>query len=371
MRISALSNDVFFLPLVFDVNQEINASSAMQTQLVSLVQRLQDLLTEQLVDSSSVMVLPDPLEIELLVESDAPCQFTISQFAIRYNLARHSFPNGEAKQVLRFTKEQLEQQSLDFEVPSSVHLSTATLRLAGDTTDPTSSDTAVASSGQLSDKLQLVGENGLRLDTEHRWSSSIKLVEAILSGGLDLLVSVLTPAAQLHIVLVADVNGAPDGERLASAEARLLLSQRPQLLRFMFDSPLLLQQGSYWLQLESYEGIAVWHMNAHAGARILPWSDNNRGDKAGKSAVVNDMTGIASWVASDGPMAIAQQFPEITLADQPLPLSLEGNDWVYDLIPVLGASTASGSVLLIKQLSVLANGPKPVTIYAPRIEYEL
>lgn len=366
LRLPALSSDLFYLPLTFEINQQVDAGAALHKQLSDLVQRLQASLAAQATTPGPPPSLPDPLALELVVESDAPCRFTLSQFAIRYNLARHSFPGGEAKQVLRFATGQPTQQHLNFEIPSSINLSHATLRLAGDGSAPTPGETTAASSGQLSHLLELSEESGLRLDADHRWSSPIELTAPVLNGGWDLLVSALAPDTLLHLEIVADNNGTPGGEPLATAEARLPSPHRPQLLRFALDAPLLLQPGGYWLRVECRNGAAVWRLQPQPGARIVPWGGN-----AGDSAVITGLAGVANWIASDGPAAVAQRFPEITLADQPLPLSVDGNDWVYDLTPALGVTTAAGPALLTTELSVLASGAKPVTVYAPRIEYEL
>jgi len=366
VRIPALGSDLFFLPLTFELDQQIDASSALHTQLSALIQRLQDKLTDEATTPGPPPTLPDPLTLELAVESDAPCQFTMTQFAIRYRLVRHSFPGGEPKQVLRFANGQPEQQHLSFEVPSSVNLTDATIRVAGDGSEPTPGDTLAASSGQLSHLLELTDESGVRLDANHRWSSPIELTEAMLCGGWNLLLSALSPNTLLHLEIVADNNGVPGGERLASAEATLQSPHRPQLLHFTLASPLLLQPGGYWLMVESHDGAAVWRLHSQPGARTLPW-----GGDAGEGMVIADLAGVANWIASGGPVAATQRFPEITLADQPLPLTRDGNDWVYDLIPALGATTASGAALLTREMNILATGPKPMTIYAPRIEYEL
>jgi len=364
LRIAALGSDPFFLPLTFEINQQVDVGAALLKQLSNLIQRLQALLAEQ-ATTPGPPPLPDPLAVELIVESDAPCQFTLSQFAIRYRLARHSFASGEPKQVLRFAQDAPAQQHLDIEVPSSVTLSHATIRIAGDGAAATAGETADASAGQLSNLLALSEAHALRLDTAHRWSSQLPLSEAMLNSGWDLLVSALTPNALLHLKIVADNNGTPGGEPLATTEAQLSTPHRPQLLRFTLDAPLLLQPGNYWLMVESRNGAAVWHLRPQVGLRTLPWGDN-----AGDGAVISDQAGIANWIASDGPAAATQRFPEITLADQPLPLSIDGNEWVYDLTPALSTTTANGPALLTTELSILASGLKPVTIYPPRIEYE-
>ena len=366
VRLPALDSDNFFLPSVFALNQQVEAGAALGAQLGDLVKRLRDKLIGETGDVGPPPVLPDPLEIEITVESDAPCRFTISQFAIRYRLARQSFPDGAPKQVMKFADDNLSRQQLGFEVPSSVTLTQAVLRLAGDSSAPVPGDLASASSGQLSTLLATAGDNGLRLDKDHRWASPLELFEPILSGGWDLLLCALAPNTQLHLDIVPDNNGTPGGERLASADAFLAIPGKRQLLRFEPVASLLVQPGTYWLVIESRDGAAVWYLKSHAGARVL-----QQGDQVSGGKMVVDQVGIANWVASAGPSASAQRFPEITLAGKPLPLTRDGTDWVYDMVQALGTTPNSGSDLLAVELGVLASGSKPLTIYAPRIEFEL
>jgi len=366
LRMPALGSETFFLPLIFALNQQVNAGTALSVQLNDLVQRLREKLAAEASASGPPPTLPDPLELELAVESDAPCRFTVSQFAIRYSLARQSFPDGKPKHVLRFSDGQLSQQQVGFEIPSSVTLTQADIRLAGDGSEPMTGESAAASSGQLSSLLATGGDNGLRLDGNHRWSSPIELAEPMLSKGWDLLLTTLTPNTQLHLELVPDNNGTPGGERLAGVQSSLSSPGRRQMLRFELDTPLLLQPGTYWLQVESRGGAAIWYLQSEPGGRTLPWFDDSS-----EGTAMTDKAGIANWVAADGPAAAPQRFPEITYEARPLPLSRDGNEWVYDMVPALTAATLSGGGLTTMELSVLAIGPRPLTIYAPRIEFEL
>ena len=364
VRLPTLGSDIFFLPLSFDINQRTDAGTALREQISTLLQRLRDQLAG-LATNAGPPLLPASLEIELVIESDAPCQFTLDQFAIRYRLARHSLPGGKPKQVLRFPDAKLAHQHLGFYIPSPITLTHATLRLAG--TDPAqqTADTPSASSGQLNNLLKLPDDNGLQLNTTHRWASPLTLNDPILSNGCDLLVSVLSPNTQLYLKIVADNNGTPTGEHLATAFATVPFPHRAQLLRFSLDAPLLLQPGVYWLMVESRDGTAIWRLQPHADARIIPWGEN-----ADRDSAVVGQAGVASWIAAEGPTAAAQQLPEITLSGQPLPISRDGNDWVYDMSASLGTAI-SGSGLLSAELSMLTSGPKSLTVYPPRFEYDL
>ncbi len=373
LRIPALNTELFYLPLQIESGKAVNASSELHKQLSSLFKRLQEFLDSENTNPGPANVLPDPLELDIVIESDAPCNVTISQFAICYKLVRHSFPNGEAKQVLRFAKDQLEQQQVAFEIPSSVNISEAILKLAGDGAEFSSADTTAASSGLLNQQILATEENALRLDADHRWASPLKLDAAILSGGVILLISTITPATSLYLEIVTDNNGSPGREPLACAESQLSAQAHPQLLNFTLESALLLQPGNYWLKLESREGTAIWDLHEQQDSYVFPWHDinDNSTNNTGLRDIIEGLAGVANWIASAGSAALAQRFPEITLAGQPLSLSVNENDWDYDITPVLATLTSTGSILTTIELSVIASGPKPVTVHAPRIEYEL
>ncbi|MCI5123248.1 MAG: hypothetical protein D3925_01910, partial [Candidatus Electrothrix sp. AR5] len=365
LRLPAFDDEVYFLPLTFETGQQVSCDIEFKKQINTLLRRLYDKLTGQVPESTSTPRLPDPLELQIIIESDAPCQFTLSQFVLHYRLARNSLPNGKLKEILRFTNDQLDQQQISFDIPAPITLTHASLRLAGDGFSTESDETSAASSGQRSSLLELPEKCGLRLDSTHYWSSPIDLTEPILCHGLDLLLSALSPNTQLQLEIVADNNGPSSGDRLATAQANLVSPHHPQLLRFSFETSLLLQHGIYWLILECQEGAAVWRLQSKTNAHTLSWGENS-----GKGNPITEMVGVAAWITSKDSAATTQGLPEITLSGQPLPLTQEGNDWVYDLKHALG-TTITGYSLLSNQLTILTSGPKTLTLYPPCIEYEL
>ncbi|MBM4200461.1 MAG: hypothetical protein FJ189_04165, partial [Gammaproteobacteria bacterium] len=88
--VPSLGAEVFFLPLTFNPGQPVQAGAALRGQLTTLLRRLQEKTAQDGIGGE----LPDPVTVELLLESDAPCRVVISQSGIDYLLARHSFPDG-------------------------------------------------------------------------------------------------------------------------------------------------------------------------------------------------------------------------------------------------------------------------------------
>lgn len=364
LRLPLLGPEVFFLPLSFNLNLEVNASAALRGQLADLVQRLKEQLAAE--GAGPVPVLPNPLALELVVESDAACRFAVNPFEIHYHLARHSFPAGEPKQVLRFPKDQPQRQQITLHVPTAVILKSATLTLAGDGAAATPSPTLGETVGQLSAMLNAGGTSGLRLNGAHRWATPLDALEPLLCDGCDLLLAGTTPVTQLHLGIVVDRAGQPDGDVLASAAATLREARQRQLLRFTLPKPLLLHAGTYWLLLESREGTAVWYLRPAAGQRVMELRDH-----AWQGVnTVRDQVGVAAWVPASGSLALDRRFAEITLDGQPLPLLSSDGDWIYNLAPALTATPIAETGLSVRQLSIIAQGPRPLTVYPPRLEFE-
>lgn len=366
VRIPALGDEFSFLPLSFALDQGVDASTALTAQLQDLVKRLAKQLLANSAPSQPPPLLPDPLSIQLAFESDAPCTFAVSEFAVRYRLLRQSFPAGEPKQVLRFGVNQPQPRSVSFHLPALAQLSAASVEIAGAV-----GDTAVeapAGASPLNELLAAAGHSGLRLDAFHRWASPVTTGAPLLISAWDLLVSALADNVVLYLELVRDSNGAPVEERLASAEVSAPAGGT-QLLRFALAEPLLLAAGNYWLRLQSRNGNAVWLLREQTASRVLPWQT----DGGHNPATFSGLAGIAQWVIADGAAGAPPQRPEITLLGQALPASRGDRNWLFDLMPVLGDSTGNGAEdgLLTRALTLLTASGSPVTVYPPRIEYDI
>ncbi len=361
----ALGPEVFFLPLRFEPDVQVDAGVEVRKQLDGLIQRLRDKLADAA--ANAVPVLPDPLAIDLVVESDAPCRFSISQFGIVYKLARQSFPDGSPKQVLRFPKGQLARRRIELQVPGSVKLTSAMLTLAGDGIADPAGTSGPPTTGQLSATLGAAGASGVRLDGAGRWASPVELSKPILCDGWDLLLAGLAADTRLRFELIADLDCSPAGDVLAQAEGALQRPERRRLLRFRFREPVLLQAGSYWLAVESAEGASVWFLESAPGRAILRLRQRGWEGVAG----VVDQVGIGVPLAVGGEPSEQPRYPEISLGGMALPLISGDPDWVYELGPALAATSLAGSGLVVLALEVLAAGAKPVTAYPPRIQFDL
>jgi hypothetical protein len=362
VRLPALGDEVFFAPLTFAPNVEVDAGQALRTQLADLMTRLREGLSEV---SVGVPLLPNPLSVELVIESDAPCNVKLTDFGIDYVLVRESFPDAAPKQVLRFPSGQLALREIAFDVPADVTLTAATLTLAGDG----SSDSApahAAAAGRLNATLGSAGASGLRVDDTHGWASPFELTEPQLSDAWDLLVAALEPDTVLRLELIWDRNGQPSGDLLGRAAANLAQPTRQRLLRFHLPQSLLLQAGRYWLKLGCAQGAAVWYLQPGVGRALQASGGSWQGVNG-----IDEQVGVALPVPAAGPAANARRHPEITLAGQPLPLLSADDDWVYDLGAALAAAPPSGSGLVGFTLAMLSASSRPVTVYPPRITFEI
>jgi hypothetical protein len=314
---------------------------------------------------AGVSLLPSPLAVELVIESDAPCNVKLSEFGIDYALVRESFPDAAPKQVLRFPSGQLALREIAFDVPAAVTLTAATLTLAGDGAGNAMS-TAGAAAGTLNTILASAGASGLRVDDTRGWASPFELTQPQLTDAWDLLIAALEPETVLRLELIEDRNGQPGGDVLGRATASLAQPARQRLLRFHLPKPELLHAGHYWLNLNCSQGAAVWYLQPGVG-RALQASGTGWEGVNGVDAQV----GIALPVPAAGQAADERRYPEITLSGQSLPLLSADDDWVYDLSAALAAAPPRGSGLVGFTLAVLSASSRPVTVYPPRITFEI
>ena len=364
MRLPALGSELFFLPATVEPEQDVDLGDSLRNQLRGALQRLIDQLAANSADSSPRPILPDPLALELVVESDAPCRFTFSQFKLSYRLARESFQDGAPKKVLRFIGDQPQRQRLGITVPASVSPIRASLTVAADPGGEAETGSAPSPSSPLTELIAAGIDEGLRVDPAHHWLSPLTVDTPMLSRGVDLLVMALSPSSHLQLEIIRDGDGLPDGERLASAELELPSSGRRAPSRFLLDTLLQLQPGSYWMRLRSRDGAAVWNLRASPGARTLQ-ADSNR--ITGKG--IEDKTGIARWIPAGRAATIAPTIPEIAFSGRTLAVSRPDKVWSYDLAPAL--EELSGTGLVLRDLEVFSGQRGPVTLYPPRIEFEI
>lgn len=363
LRLPALMAEAIPLPLTFPLNQLVDCGGALRDQLADLLRRLQEKLIAE-ASAAGVPLLPNPLLFELDIESDAPCLFDISGFAIDYQLVRNSFPTGEPKQVLRFAGDRLERQRLPFAMPAGCTLVTGELHINGNPLQDAAASVADAGTTTPGTLEAAADNQGLRTDARHGWASPLDLNDARLIRGLDLLISPLQSGVQLQLELVSEVNELPDGERLLLADGKLGVAGSARWQRFTAKQNLLLQPGRYWLILISREGAAVWHTQPISGSRILRAHNDEEG------ALAENRAGIASWVAADGPASAQAEVPEIRLNDQPLTAVAVERELVYDLLPGMASVTGPAGTLLTQQLEILSSGPKTLTLYPPRVVFE-
>lgn len=364
IRLPALGSELFFLPVTINLEQNVNLGESLRNQLSAAVQRLIDELALNGADPSPRPTLPDPLELELVVESDAPCRFTFGQFKLRYRLARESFLNGAPKRVLRFTSDQPQQQRFGIALPASVNLIQASLAVAAGDGD-SESESAPPPTNPLNALISAATSEGLRIDPTHHWLSPLTVSTPMLIEAIDLLVTALSPSSSLQLEVTRDRGGRPDGELLASAELELPASVRRIPSRFPLGTRLQLQPGGYWLRLQSRDGAAVWHLQASPGARALQ-ADSSRATGGG----IAGRMGIARWHAATGSATAAPPIPEIRLSGQTISALRGDNGWLYDLTPALGGLEGQNG-LIMRDLEVSMAQRGPVTLYPPRIEFDL
>ncbi len=361
LRLPELGPELFYLPLSLNLGPTADVGAALAQQLNALLRKLRDELDTTRAEPGAPPPLPDPLQLEIAVESDAPCRFDLSQFALHYHLQRHSLPLGEDKQVLRFQPGSLDQQQLLFGLPPGATLLRAQIAVAGSAAagEAATSDTAPVTA------LPRASDQGLRLDPKRGAASPLTLGAPSLVSGWQLMFTALSADTQLQLELQTDREGSPGGERLAHSSAVLGKPGHATLLNFSADEPFLAQPGRYWLTVSCREGAALWHLQTAAGERSISFDSDGTGERS-----IPDKVATTHWQTSSGDNS-AESPPQVTLNGTPLSASRRGKDLHYDLMDALGPRTAAGSEPLAQVIKVYSAEGKPLTFYPPLVEFEL
>ena len=363
VRIGELGNDFFYLPLQFELDSYTDAQGIFADQIKDVIARYVDILSSSA--DAEPLTLPDEITLQFAVESDAPCRFTIDDFVLRYRLVRKRFSNGKNKEVLRFSGQKLDPRQVSIDIPPSVVLYSSELKIAGDENILPSTDVTDSDTPPLSDLLLQSNEDGLKVDTTTQWSTRSTLSVPTLLRGWDILVAGLEPDTQLELTLITDNNGGPQGELLAKASAQISHSRHTVLLRFLLESPKIVQPGIYWLTLSCPDGAAVWYAESDPDGSSVQWKNHQH------SSAQHTLTGTFNWATTIAQSTDSQHAPSVIIEEQALALNTGEGDWNFDLNPVIGPVTPAGTELIDTKIQILSPHKSPLTVYAPRIEYEL
>ncbi len=318
------------------------------------------------------------LHVSLVAISDAPCKLTLTALTASYRLVRTRFTGahaGEPKAVLAFPAGAVAPASVALGVPAGAKVISASV--ATSETLPAALPPAGDWSARAAD---LDGvRRGLQLAPGLGAAARLTSADGVQATRVALGILVLAAPAELQVQLVADAGGAPSGPPLAEGVISLGAGLGEAGAPPRSGAPVPLAAGSRawvtvgvgevpvaagsacWVVLTASRGAAVWL--AGDGAPFTP-ARGHDGTAVDGLAVLAELLGPpAADAAEDAPQPLAL---EVGTHAVRVPAATGGTR-SFDLTEALRGHRKAGDV----ELTFRAGGPGTVTVYPPRVEYEV
>jgi hypothetical protein len=314
---------------------------------------------------------PDHIDIALVIQSDAPCTFTISDFSIPYHLVQTSFPERQMpKRVLRFTDDRRRSESIPLTLPGKVTVQSATLKIV----ESLRKNLPVAGMGAVALETSLEQPQGASLDVERWVAQPLVPSQARQVHGIALGLLAVVADTELLIELHEDWQDQPSGKKLVVGTMRLARAGQPAWVLHLFPQAVVLATQPYWLLIKATRGQAIWLLeHGTRPARTL-----EEPAQTGTWRVIRSFTGLEALhqllesrgvaAQSDGqtPTALAFSINGVTATHTTPDAS------TFDLTTAVSAYLASqpstnGPIAI--PLLCTAVVPGIITVYPPRIEY--
>jgi hypothetical protein len=359
---SNLSDATVFWNAPGEVGMGTPAAQGHVTAGAALVGALQTLLDRALTSGSQPHI-----DIALVIESDAPCLFTITSLAINFRFILEAFPDGAAKRILRFGASLPSKQPLRFEIPAEAIISHATLRLSTSLRSDQHLDSAAG-------ETLLSQSSGIEVNTTHWVAQQLVPSVAAVATGLTLGMLPLEEGSEIVVELREDLDGLPTGKLLASGTLNVGVAGQRAWARLLFAQPLILSAQPYWVMAKMSRNTAIWLADA--------------GNIPALVVEVTPQSGVIrkQW-SFEGLVALVQfltQTPQSEGQGQATLLSIDGlavhpgerqDQPTVDITTLLQEQLAhhpsSVGASAPIELMFSSNAPGIVTVYPPSIEYDL
>lgn len=366
-----LAAPTFFLRLAGEIGKDDIANAGEFTAdplLVSALQQQINALFAQRLAAAAPKppTLPQALDVALVIESDAPCQLQLTEFAIGYLLARRNFPDYAEKQTLHFAGASVESQSLPLALPSAATVTQATLTVV-----PKLQAVAFAeqSAPAVLPPETLPQATGIHLGLA-RWAAQpLTPAQALTASGVVLALLALTANAQLTLELYEDWQGQPAGKQLAAQTVDLAHGgvRRWQTVRFTDVVPLFVQP--YWLLLKAVRGAALWLAQPGTPPVQMLTAEKPRWQPI--SVLVNTQGLyhlLVPAVATKQSSALAVYINDVLVTTPPV---TSGDRQHYDVTASLNMALAAATTIntVTPSLRLVTGLAGTVTVYPPEIRY--
>jgi len=308
--------------------------------------------------------LTDPLDVALVIASDAPCRLDTTAFAIEARLVQESFSPRAEKVALRFNGGQEQLRSVTIALPSGATVRSASVR-------------AIESFGcdrgpLLNDDVSATGllhtSTGVAIDST-RWTiQQIAPSEAITTTGIALALLPLLEQTSLLVEIQEDWHGRPSGKQVAGGTIALDRLGTPGWVALQLPDPITLPTRPHWLMLRAASGHAVW-LTQPGSAPLGLLDGSSLFPLAGLEARYGFI--VLSSIAEQSPLTHPTT---LSIGDAPIVAIPDTKGAMhYDLTAALNAALeeAADETLPIIPITVTSSLPGFLTLYPPRVEYDL
>jgi len=348
---------------------EFAAGAALAEVLARGAGRLADAVRATASAELPVPVLPEAIDVALVIESDAPCRFVPEEFELEYRLATASFPGGAEKETVRFTGGGPGAPALAVRLPVGATISSATLLASPSlrANRPGAGAIAALSAPPTS-------RAGARIGGSRHAAQAIQLPGALEATGFAVAVLPLAEETELRAALLEDANDSPVGRVLAESVLACGPAGRAAWLTWQFDGPLVISTARHWLRLTAAAGEGVWlsapgsgpaHLRADDGATLAVLAD--------RDLLAHPLTAGAGAGGAE-PGAPGDDAPRLRAGAATVTATVIADGRLeYDLATALTAALAdqSGETVAEIPLSFASATSGSLTAYPPRIEFEL
>lgn len=376
-----LVSPIFFFQMPGEIREATSGQgefSVGHQELADALERHLDeyfaLLQNDQAGGSQESSVPDTVEVDLIIESDAQCVLEITDFNIPYRPVVQSFPGAEGekvtKQVLRFSGDQVSSQQVLVQVPRSATVTSAVLN----TVESFQSDRPLAPSDGGVLTATLTQDQGIFLGVEKWVAQEITPVQAIFASGIGLGLMSLAGKTELLLELREDGQGWPTGRKLAEGTIALEHVGRRGWMSLRFAEAVVIPSKPHWIVIKAASGSALWLVQTSDSAVRVLEKESQRNGWAEKK-VADSIQTLYRLFCKTGDAQVQQQPATLTIGEQEVSGTRnENSDGMFDLKEALNDFLNMQPVdvaTVTVPLTFTAVVPGIITVYPPSIEIDI
>ena len=225
------------------------------------------------------------LDLALIVESDAPCLFTIPILEIPYHLSITGFEKDKKKEVIRFEGKRRSSKTIPLHLPENAEILKAELTL----------DESLEG-GHLAQAV--AGERpktGLAL-TPRQWAGTLIVPETpSFIQGLILAVTAISEDLEIQVVIRKDLAGTPSGRILAQQTIKINATATRAWSVVRFKRPPVLETDPVWLLLKPISGRGFWSAASGETSSAI-FSETDGSGRLTPIRRHDQLTGLYQWL---------------------------------------------------------------------------